>query len=1187
VKKVVLLSEGDSAGSGSRISAAVNKYCKGIESICIVNRSRRKIGHFNPDFVLSESEVEIGDIQEIINDADVIHFKDDEPISRKWNGLVIPNETKIIHTAGGSSFRGNDFEIEEEEIIEEVKIDFGKKWRNQKRTFGRIIHANGESLQVDGSDYSSLSHNNVWSGAISLPKGANSLLISGEHLLVEEREGKGYDIRSIILRYFDGNGDVIVTKKKNTGSILRKKTEFGVIFPIVPSAESVKISFFSHRIYRTNYLISDLVIKFSNLAEWKYNRLVSQFNVANSTWPLDAYEIADVGTVLTPDLLHRERTRKITPHVKPKINKRKKKRKDGKIVIAHAPSNTGKKGTREFVIPAINYLKDKFEIEFNLIQGVSHEECIEMISKSDIFIDQMVAGYYGNAGLEAMVMGIPVLAYVSDETISMAGKEWEEIPIIRASELSIESVIGSLENVLENPESLERIGRECKEWVKKIHSDKRIAKMWEGLYLGDYDGSIVEKNGEVGILNNSPKESVQNREYLLRGGGTWKIPQKDVSKKISIEIEVGREDGQNSKAHISGLDGDFNDSTIEIFRIGWYSGKGARLVHRRKMGSEDLTSEESEGIGQYSFSTNDWHPGCYRVIFRHPNDGSAVTHFLFHKKTIESRNLIIFPKISCSIWSDYNESKRDDLYAGRNFEEGGILNTITIPRDLGGLENHKISDWLIRTVNWMEKRRVDYSIVSDVDIGEIEFAGEGALIFIGENRFWTPEIHRFVKNSVKNEGRDLLILGSGIGEKIAYSEKGSLEVIFPFNKEVFATSSSIKNPIFLGSFIETNRKFSEYSEGSSEKVFVINSVVDNYKKDLNFTKKIFSIDGEEFGEISSRHFLLGGGTHYFHGGVMDFPRIFLGEEENGNASPSKEIEDLIIKIVNPISPLFDEVEDRKKIFLDRWSEFPFLKRDMGERPTICLVSAFWKRPTLTNKIFAHYNLLREDVANDIDLINIAVGSEGVKSRRIAERNGFKYLEHENLPLSKKWDSGVAFTRQFEPDAIIIVGSDDIIDANLLISLIKKIDQGRLVVGIQDLYIYDKSGKTLNYWPGYGEEDHRNGETIGLSRMISRNLLERVDFSLWPNLEIDRSLDLSMTNRFIDLGLMPKHHSEEEFFQINGISVSNAHTGFKMGELGGVGIDVKTGTNITPLDSYDLVEIRNDRKIYSIIESVFR
>ena len=165
-------------------------------SLCL----RRKIGHFNPDFVLSNPETVSEEIQQIPDEADIIHFKDDEPISRNWNGLEIPIDATIVHTAGGSSFRGIDFGIESSEKIKDIEVNFNQKWRNQKRTFGRLIHADGEKLQVDGSDYTSHSHNNVWSGSINLPKDANALVFSGHQLLIEEGSGKNYDIRSILLR---------------------------------------------------------------------------------------------------------------------------------------------------------------------------------------------------------------------------------------------------------------------------------------------------------------------------------------------------------------------------------------------------------------------------------------------------------------------------------------------------------------------------------------------------------------------------------------------------------------------------------------------------------------------------------------------------------------------------------------------------------------------------------------------------------------------------------------------------------------------------------------------------------------------------------------------------------------------------------------------------------------------------
>ena len=127
--KLVILSEGDSAGSGSRISAAINKHSKDVQSTCIVNRSKRKIGHFNPDYIISEMEDRMIFLQEIINEADVIHFKDDEPLSREWNGLIIAPDKPIVHTAGGSSFRGHEFILENKECIASREILFDKNWK--------------------------------------------------------------------------------------------------------------------------------------------------------------------------------------------------------------------------------------------------------------------------------------------------------------------------------------------------------------------------------------------------------------------------------------------------------------------------------------------------------------------------------------------------------------------------------------------------------------------------------------------------------------------------------------------------------------------------------------------------------------------------------------------------------------------------------------------------------------------------------------------------------------------------------------------------------------------------------------------------------------------------------------------------------------------------------------------------
>ena len=62
---------------------------------------------------------------------------------------------------------------------------------------------------------------------------------------------------------------------------------------------------------------------------------------------------------------------------------------------------------------------------------------------------------------------------------------------------------------------------------------------------------------------------------------------------------------------------------------------------------------------------------------------------------------------------------------------------------------------------------------------------------------------------------------------------------------------------------------------------------------------------------------------------------------------------------------------------------------------------------------------------------------------------------------------------------------------------------------------------------------KNSILIGTSTFwegvdLPRDLLEILDFSLWPDLEINKALDLYMTNRFIRMGLLPRHSEEEQY-----------------------------------------------------------
>src|SRR5262245_42401470 len=65
-------------------------------------------------------------------------------------------------------------------------------------------------------------------------------------------------------------------------------------------------------------------------------------------------------------------------------------------LVTHAPSDGIVKGT-SFVLAAVEKLRKTIEFDFQLLQGMAHDEVMRRIRASDIFIDQLLAGDHGTA----------------------------------------------------------------------------------------------------------------------------------------------------------------------------------------------------------------------------------------------------------------------------------------------------------------------------------------------------------------------------------------------------------------------------------------------------------------------------------------------------------------------------------------------------------------------------------------------------------------------------------------------------------------------------------------------------------------------------------------------------------------------------------------------------------------------
>ncbi|MFZ3101268.1 MAG: glycosyltransferase [Desulfitobacteriaceae bacterium] len=135
-------------------------------------------------------------------------------------------------------------------------------------------------------------------------------------------------------------------------------------------------------------------------------------------------------------------------------------------LLVHAPTSPEIKGTKH-ILKAIDILHQEYEFDFQLIQGLSHEQAQITYQQADLIIDQILVGSYGLLAVEAMAMGKPVVCWISE---FMRNKYPAGLPIIVANPDTITDV---LRYWLKNQDMLAERGRQGRKYTE-IHHDADI-----------------------------------------------------------------------------------------------------------------------------------------------------------------------------------------------------------------------------------------------------------------------------------------------------------------------------------------------------------------------------------------------------------------------------------------------------------------------------------------------------------------------------------------------------------------------------------------------------------------------------------------------------------------------------------------------------------------------------------------
>jgi glycosyltransferase involved in cell wall biosynthesis len=145
-------------------------------------------------------------------------------------------------------------------------------------------------------------------------------------------------------------------------------------------------------------------------------------------------------------------------------------KKDSPITILHAPTNRSFKGTR-YVETAVKRLIDEgHPVKLVIAEGLSHSDLKEAYKNCDIFVDQLLGGWYGTAAIEAMASGKPVVCFLRESHREYVDY-YDAVPIFNADP---ETIYSALKHLISSPNKLMEMAVASRAFVKEFHSESYV-----------------------------------------------------------------------------------------------------------------------------------------------------------------------------------------------------------------------------------------------------------------------------------------------------------------------------------------------------------------------------------------------------------------------------------------------------------------------------------------------------------------------------------------------------------------------------------------------------------------------------------------------------------------------------------------------------------------------------------------
>jgi hypothetical protein len=152
---------------------------------------------------------------------------------------------------------------------------------------------------------------------------------------------------------------------------------------------------------------------------------------------------------------------------------------------------------------------------------------------------------------------------------------------------------------------------------------------------------------------------------------------------------------------------------------------------------------------------------------------------------------------------------------------------------------------------------------------------------------------------------------------------------------------------------------------------------------------------------------------------------------------------------------------------------------------------------------------------------VICSGDGALDRELCTSLGAVWVQSSNKPLGQKWNKAFQKAQEYSPDAVVYVGSSDFLSDNWL-SVMETYVKEKHFVGVAGCHFIDIGKEKLRgvYWSGYKDTKYhkdRGDETIGIGRMLSSSLMDKLDWKPFNDL-YDNSLDRSMKEKCKKAGI---------------------------------------------------------------------